>query len=487
MTARRRTKIIATLGPVSQTKEMLRRLVDEGVNVIRLNFSHGSHPEFAQQIANIRECEAAVGRPVAIMGDIQGPKMRVGKLAGNELVLVNDAECFVTAEPVEGGDKGGKIIIPVGYRDFVKDVSVGHTVLLDDGLIALRVIERLPTELRCRVINGGLLKPNKGINVPEAGFSARSITDKDYADILFCMEQGVDYIALSFVRTAQEVRHLKTFIESRGKNILVLAKIEKRDALTNLDEIIDASDGILVARGDLAVEIGNERVPVVQKKIVRKCNLRGKVVIIATQMLMSMVDNPRPTRAEASDVANAIVDGTDALMLSNETAVGKYPVETVRRMAAIARTTEETLYPFGKRVRDAVAPGAPGSTARGDFACVAAHLAASATHEIDVAAIVCLTRTGRTAMLLSDERPRAPIVALTADPSVQRWLALYWGVSPHLTDTLPDLPRLLTWATAALPAAGLAEPGDTVVSVLGGDTAPGATHSVRIATLGAEP
>jgi len=303
----RRSKIVCTLGPSVASREKLFELAKNGMNVARLNFSHGTHSEFAQQIDDLRSIEKELSRAIGIMVDVQGPKIRVGKLQGGQIQLQSGSEIIITTEAIEGGEVGGKTVISTGYKDFVKDVGVGKTVLLDDGLLSLKVTHREAHHLHARVIDGGILKENKGINVPEATFSTPSITEKDYDDILFAMEKNVDFIAMSFVRAAQEVRHLKRFIESRGKRIQVFAKIEKREALVNLDAIIDASDGILVARGDLAVEVGNERVPVLQKKIVRKCNLRGKTVIIATQMLMSMVDNPRPSRAEASDIANAII------------------------------------------------------------------------------------------------------------------------------------------------------------------------------------
>lgn len=338
----RRTKIVCTIGPAVTSKENLRKLALNGMDVARLNFSHGKHSDFEKTIQDLRSIEKEVNRPLGIMADIQGPKIRVTKLEKGSLDLKTGQEVWMTYDgQLEHPPKDSRPIIPTGYKDFVKDISPGFTILLDDGLIGLKVLDKKSYGLLCTVVDSGLLKENKGINVPQASFSAPSITEKDYEDILFCISQGIDFIAMSFVRTAQEVRHLREFIDSRGKKIQVLAKIEKQDALNNLEEIIEASDGVLVARGDLAVEVGNELVPVLQKKIVKLCNLKGKSVIIATQMLMSMVDNPRPTRAEASDVANAIIDGADALMLSNETAVGKYPFEAVKMMVRISEEIEE--------------------------------------------------------------------------------------------------------------------------------------------------
>ena len=483
VTGHKRTKILATLGPASARPEVLDAMIAAGLDAVRLNFSHGTHEAHAANFAMVRAAAARAGRPIAILQDLQGPKIRIGRVKDGGIDVPTGSTLTITTHEIEG-DAGR---VSTTYQPLPRDVRPGLRILLDEGRLCVEVREIHGEDVVCNVIDGGRLSSNKGLSVPGATLTAAAMTDKDREDARFGLELGVDLVALSFVRRASDVTDLRDLMTSLGRIVPIIAKIEKPQAIENLDEIVAVADGVMVARGDLGVEVSLEMIPAHQKHIIARANRAGKLVITATQMLESMTDNPIPTRAEVTDVANAILDGSDAVMLSGETAVGKYPVETVRRMAAIARTTEETLYPFGKRVRDAVAPGAPGATARGDFACVAAHLAAAATHEIDVAAIVCLTRTGRTAMLLSDERPRAPIVALTADPGVQRWLALYWGVSPHLTDTLPDLPRLLTWAAAALPAAGLAKAGDTVVSVLGGDTAPGATHSVRIATLGAEP
>jgi pyruvate kinase len=433
MAVLRRTKIVCTIGPAVQSKEMLRRLVQEGMDVARLNFSHGKYADFTQAIDDIRAIEAEVGRPIGIMGDIQGPKIRVTQLEGGQLELKPDQEVYVTSEPVIGGIRDGKTVIPVGYKDFVKDVSPGHTVLMDDGLLGLRVLERQGTALLCRVITGGILRNNKGINVPEASFSARSITEKDYGDILFCLEKGVDFIALSFVRSAQEVRHLKSFIESRGKRTMVLSKIEKRDAITNLDEIIDASDGILVARGDLGVEVGNERVPVLQKRIVRKSNLKGKVVIIATQMLMSMIDNPIPSRAEASDVANGIVDGTDALMLSNETTIGKYPIETVQMMSKIITEmeTEQGVQPILYNEWQLTPTGALAVALLQSAVRLAAVVAAKS--------LIVVTQSGRSAALVSKCRPKNRVFAITGAQDTYRQLSLNWGIEPLLMEDMEDL------------------------------------------------
>lgn len=429
----RRAKIIATVGPAISKLEKLTELAQAGVDVFRLNFSHGTYPEFAEVIGYIRQVERVVKRPIGILADIQGPKMRVGKLEGGEVFLETGHEIEIVTDPIVGGKKENRTIISIGYKEFVKDVGLGFTVLLDDGLLSLKVVDKQDNKLIAKVLNGGMLKQNKGVNVPEASFSARSITDKDYGDILFCLEQGVDYIALSFVRTAQEIRHLKSFIQSREKHCLVIAKVEKPDAINNIDEIIDTSDGILVARGDLAVEVGNERVPVLQKKIVRKCNLKGKTVIIATQMLMSMVDNPRPTRAEASDVANAVVDGADALMLSNETAVGHYPVDAVRMMDKIIWEMEQD------NIYDPILFNEWQLPPSGQLSIAILQSAVRLASVVNAKAMVVVTQSGRAATLVSKCRPKNNILAITGSLETYRQLALQWGVQPLYMEDMENL------------------------------------------------
>lgn len=430
----RRAKIICTVGPATSTPEKIEALARVGMDIVRLNFSHGNHADFSRIIGYVREMEPRLGKPIGIMADIQGPKIRVGKFQTGEIELINGKEALIVTESIVGGMEGEIAIIPTDYKEFIKDVQPGHTILLDDGLIELRAEERVPRGLRCRVTNGGILKPNKGISAPESSFSARSITEKDYDDILFCLERGVDFIAMSFVRTAQEVKHLKSFIQSRGKNILLLAKIEKREALANLDDIIDVSDGVLVARGDLAVEVGNERVPVLQKKIIKRANLRGKSVIIATQMLSSMIDNPRPTRAEASDVANAIVDGTDAVMLSNETAVGKFPIETVQMMVKIVEEMEAEPPTWGITAFNEWLLPPEGQTAMALLQS-AVRLASVVKSKL----FVVVTQSGQSALLTSKCRPANRLIAMTSSKDTYRQLSLKWGVEAVL---VPDLLKL---------------------------------------------
>jgi pyruvate kinase len=476
----RRTKIVGTVGPAVSSKEWLEKLIREGMDVVRLNFSHGNHNDFSRIISDIRELETKLGRPVGIMADIQGPKLRIGKLKNGEIELKDGAQALVTAENVVGevDPQTGIATIPTSYKDFVRDVAPGHLILLDDGLMTLKAIERTPKGLLCVVVDGGILKQNKGINAPEASFSARAITEKDYEDILFCVDRGVDFIALSFVRTAQEVRHLKNFIAERGKKILVISKIEKREALTNLDEIIDASDGILVARGDLAVEVGNERVPVLQKKIVRRCNLRGKSVIIATQMLMSMVDNPRPTRAEASDVANGIVDGTDALMLSNETAVGKYPVESVRMMKRIVEEMESEPFPQPILYNEWLLP------AEGQLAVALLQSAVRLASIVKAKLIVVVTQSGESALLTSKCRPNNRLLAITGNLETYRQLSMKWGVEGYYMEDMDSLMSQTSMFEAIgqrLLAMGLCNTGDKIVITAGfPKAAHGSTNTIKV-------
>ncbi|MCX6102274.1 MAG: pyruvate kinase [Proteobacteria bacterium] len=476
----RRTKIVGTVGPAVDSKEWLEKLIREGMDVVRLNFSHGNHSEFSRIISEIRTLEISLGRPIGIMADIQGPKLRIGKLLNGEIDLKVGAQALVTAENVVGSIDSvtGLATIPTSYKDFVRDVAPGHSILLDDGLMTLKAIERTDKGLLCVVIDGGILKQNKGINAPEASFSARAITEKDYEDILFCVERGVDFIALSFVRTAQEVRHLKSFIASRNKKILVISKIEKREALANLDEIIEASDGILVARGDLAVEVGNERVPVLQKKIVRRCNLLGKSVIIATQMLMSMVDNPRPTRAEASDVANAILDGADALMLSNETAVGKYPVESVHMMKRIIEEMESEPSTQAILYNEWLLPP------EGQLAIALLQSAVRLASIVKAKLIVVITQSGQSALLTSKCRPNNRLLAITGNLETYRQLSMKWGVEALFMEDMDSLMTQTSMFEAIgqrLLAMRLCNTGDKIVITAGlPKAAHGSTNTIKV-------
>lgn len=416
---KRKTKIIATLGPVSSSPEMVKKLILSGVDIFRLNFSHGENTQKQELITIIRQVSDKTGRQVGILADLQGPKIRTGKMAGDGMLLRKGQKVIITTADVLGADG----VIPTIYRSLPHDVQPGARILLDDGLMELKVTELDGEEVRCRVISGGLLKNNKGINLPGVKVSAPCLTEKDLIDLDFALAAGVDFIALSFVRTAKDIEELKDIIAARGSLTPVIAKIEKPEALLNFKEILRVTDAVMVARGDLGVEIEAEKVPIYQKKIIHACNQAGKPVITATQMLDSMIRHPRPTRAETSDVANAIVDGTDAIMLSAETASGDYPLEAVKTMVRIAHDVEKTAF---------VLKGEKPTGAGSGIAYAVAESSCNAAAALKANAIAVFTRSGGTAALISAFRPTTPIIAFTASAEIRRRLSLFWGV--HCTD-----------------------------------------------------
>ncbi len=470
----RRTKILATLGPVSARAEVLDAMIAAGLDAVRLNFSHGTPEWHREAVALARAASERAKRPLAVLGDLQGPKIRVGTVKGDRMELPDGSRLTITARKVEG--TGG--VVSTDYEDLPRDVKKGERILLDDGRIALDVEEVKGEDILCRVVNGGVLSSHKGINVPGAALRAPSLTEKDREDARLALELGMDYLALSFVRRARDVIDLRKWMESLGRSVPVVAKIEKPQAIDNLEEIVLVADGVMVARGDLGVEVSLEMIPAFQKRIIERANRAGKLVITATQMLESMTESPIPTRAEVTDVANAILNGTDVVMLSGETSIGKHPVEAVRRMASIAATTEDTLYSFSRP------GGGCGAPAAGDFTPVIACLAGHASREIDPRAIVVFTRSGRTARLLSFERPREPVVAFAVDESVVRRLALHWGIVPRRIAEMGSVAELLAAGERLLIAEGFAGPGDTVIFLLGSSTSPGATNSLKIARMG---
>ncbi|MDY3918619.1 MAG: pyruvate kinase [Candidatus Limivivens sp.] len=417
----KKTKIICTMGPNTNDRELLKNLILNGMDVARLNFSHGSHEEHAQRISLIKEVREELGIPVAILLDTKGPEIRTGNLADGQKVLLKKGQEFTLCTEETIGDETH---CSITYPELVEDVTEGDTILIDDGLIGLKVKRITETEILCIVENGGELGEKKGVNVPNVKVMLPDVTDRDWDDILFGIGQGIDFIAASFVRNAECIYEIKDFLASHnGEQIDVIAKIENAEGVENIDEIIDAADGIMVARGDLGVEIPADEVPYIQKRIIRKCNEKSKPVITATQMLDSMIRNPRPTRAEAGDVANAIYDGTDVIMLSGETAMGKYPVEAVKMMAKIAETTEAHLdlknqVKKNKNKRKKDISGAVG------FATV------STAMSMDAAAIITPTISGQTARLISHFRPTVPIYAISPRESSVRKMQLYWGVYP---------------------------------------------------------
>ena len=469
---RRRTKIVATLGPASSSPEMLERLLVAGVDLFRLNFSHGTLDDKALLISRIREVSAKLGKEVGILADLQGPKIRTGKMAGDGMLLQKGQEVVITTADVLGADG----VIPTIYTELPRDVTPGARILLDDGLLELKVLSIAGDEVRCQVVYGGLLKNNKGINLPGVKVSAPSLTEKDLADLDFCLWTDVDYLALSFVRTHEDVEQIKRIIYSAGKDIPVVAKIEKPEALRNFKKILKVTDAVMVARGDLGVEIQAEKVPLIQKKIIMACNQAGKPVITATQMLESMITNPRPTRAETSDVANAIIDGTDAVMLSGETASGAYPVAAVETMARIALDVE--LAGLGSS-HDAPAQLTPSiAQAVGEAACRAAA-------SLKAKAIAVFTHSGSTAALISRFRPPIPIVAFTNTAQIQRKLSLFWGVRTRSIQILETMEQQVALAEKMLLAAGLRK-GDIIIIIMGTPVeARGSTNLMKVHKLGA--
>ena len=477
----RRTKIVATVGPASRSPENLERLVVAGVNVFRLNFSHGTQEEHLAVIGSVREIAARLHRPIALLQDLSGPKIRTGKVSEG-VELVKGARLAITTDvSVEGNAE----LISTTYAALPRDVKPGDRVLLDDGNLELRVLGVAGERVECEVLDGGPLRSNKGMNLPGVALSTPALTEKDRRDRAFGIQHMVDFVALSFVRQAQDVVQAKELIASLGARTPVIAKIEKPQALDNLEAILAKADGVMVARGDLGVELGTEFVPIAQKRIIAAASAAGRVVITATQMLESMIENPRPTRAEASDVANAILDGTDAVMLSGESAVGKFPVETVETMARIADYTEEHGADAIRRRRsdgrlgDHAGPEAPGTPVTRSLTRVAASVA----EELGCKLIVAFTESGITARLLSLHRPRVPVVAITHEDRVYRQLALSWGVVPVKSEFVENTDDLLAAGEDRLKARGLVEKGDTILMLSGHSPAAAATNMLRVHTV----
>jgi pyruvate kinase len=464
-----RSKIVATVGPASREPAQLQGLIAAGADVLRLNFSHGTHDSHRAVIENGRTVARQMDRPLAILQDLCGPKIRVGDLARGEAVeLVDGARLAITSDATVVGDS---VRISTTYAALARDVRPGDRILLDDGNIELRVLGAASSEVECQVVHGGWLKPRKGMNLPGVALSTPALTDKDRADLAFGVREGVDYIALSFVRQAQDVLDARAAITALGADVPIIAKVEKPEAIDNLQAILDVADGVMVARGDLGVELPAEEVPTLQKRIIALANGAGKVVITATQMLESMIENPRPTRAEASDVANAILDGTDAVMLSAETATGRFPVEAVATMARIARYTEEQ---HGlSRASAAAGVGTPAARALARVA----HLVAE---ELGCRRIVVFTESGVTAQLVSAFRSRVPITAITPRQVTLRRLALWWGVEPLLTDEADTTDAMIHRGEQILRERDLVQSGDTLLMLAGQSRATGATNMLRV-------
>jgi len=463
----RRAKIVCTLGPATSTQDAIDALVEAGMDCARLNFSHGTHEGHARLAALVRRAASRAGRPLAILADLCGPKMRVGRFVEGEVELAAGSSFTLTTDQDIVGDVER---VSVSYEPLADDVHEGDRLLLDDGLLELRVTEVSGQDVRCKVVVGGTLSDHKGLNIPGAALSTPALTDKDKEDLAFAVDTlKVEYVALSFVRTADDVMQAQRL--ARGTPII--AKIEKPEAIDNLSEILDAADGAMVARGDLGVELGAEKVPLLQKRIIREVNSRSKIVITATQMLDSMIRNPSPTRAEAADVANAVLDGTDALMLSGETAVGRHPALAVRMMDRIVREVEDDWLITRETHTD------PTLEREWGFADAAAKAAAVISFALPVKALVVFTRDGRTANLISEYRPRAPIVALTQDSQIAARLALEWGVIPRVEVPPEALSETVRIATGLLLREGICKIGDAYAVVLGWPTTSG-TNTLKL-------
>jgi pyruvate kinase len=451
----RRAKIVCTLGPASREPTFIGNLIDEGMNVARINFSHGDPKDHEAAVASVRAEAEKRGRPVAVLQDLQGPKIRVGRFVEGQIELEPGAEFTLTTREVPGTVE----IASTTYKGLPRDVQPGDVLLLDDGLLSLDVIECDGTDVVTRVLVGGTLKNNKGINLPGVKVSAPALTDKDRRDLELGLKLGVDFVALSFVRSPDDVDEaVQLATLPSGRHIPIIAKIEKPEAIERLEEIVDRADGIMVARGDLGVEMGAEKVPLIQKRAIEMTNAKGKVVITATQMLESMIGNPRPTRAEASDVANAVLDGSDALMLSGETASGKYPLLAVRTMARIIEEIE-TSSRFKSRFDAATLDFATSANAIAKAAVVA-------SRQMGAKVIACVTESGGVARLVSEYRPEARLVAFTSQAEVFRRLALYWGVEPVQGTQAATFDELLVETERRLLAGKQAKPGDLVVLVV---------------------
>ncbi len=471
----RRTKIVATVGPACADAAGLKKLIENGVNVFRLNFSHGTLEQKAEWIETIRELSRSVKRAVSILGDLQGPKIRCGLMKDGGQILTAGQQVVVTTRDILG-ENG---LIPTIYRNLPQDVRPGDQILLDDGNLELKVVGNDAEDVRCEVVTGGLLKDRKGINLPGVNISVPALTAKDLDDLAFCIDQNLDWVALSFVRHADEMHDLKRRLYERKSPMGIIAKIEKPEAVENFTAILEASDGIMVARGDLGVEIQPERVPLIQKRIIHECNVRGKPVITATQMLESMINNPRPTRAETSDVANAILDGTDAVMLSAETASGDYPFEAVAVMDRVARDVEaDASLPRRSVLPEGGAEYRPQSEAIGQAACQIADT-------VGARAILAFTQTGGTAALVAKFRPRVPVLAVTPSQHVRRRLALYGGIFSMRVDIEGSTEAQILAVEAAVLAQGELKRGDTVVITMGSPiSAPGTTNLIKVHRLG---
>ncbi len=466
----RKTKLVCTIGPASSPSRVIEKMMQAGMNVARLNFSHGTREEHAEVIRTIRDFSAVLDIPVAILIDLPGPKPRTGRLKKKQVHIKEGDNLSLTSERVPGDEHR----ISVDFPAFFNDIKAGDFIFLNDGAIQLKVISTTNIEVKCKVVVGGLLSDNKGINVPGVRLNVPSVTSEDLKNLAFAVEQGVDFVAISFVRSVADVLEVKQILQEKRANIPLIAKIETHEGANDIDRIIAEVDGIMIARGDLGIEIPLKKVPIVQKEIIRKCNQAGKPVIVATQMLESMVGATRPTRAEVSDVANAIFDGTDAVMLSAETAVGKYPVRAVNTMASIITETEKVL-PYERILLEK----SEQVTAQTDDAI--SYAACHMSQRLGAACIVAYTSSGSTALRVSKYRPKVPILAITPSANTARRLMLSWGIEPHLATEPSNVDIMFQEAAQLALQNGIAKRGELVIITAGIPMGtPGSTNVVKV-------
>ena len=473
-----RARIVCTLGPATQTPAAIRALLDAGMSVARLNFSHGTHEEHAERYRLVREASDASGRAVGILADLQGPKIRLGTFARGPVTLATGAEFTITTGPAEGDARR----VSTTYEALARDVKPGDALLIDDGLVRLEVLASDGREVRCRVVEGGPVSDHKGLNLPGVEVSVPPLTPKDIDDLRFALSLRVDLVALSFVRAPEHADAARREMDALGARLPLIAKIEKPEAVERLDEVLAAFDGLMVARGDLGVEMAPEQVPLVQKRAIESARRRSKPVIVATQMLDSMIHHSRPTRAEASDVANAVLDGADALMLSGETSTGDFPVESVATMARIIAAAESGA-PRGPGPRRERRRSDEPATREEAIATAAAQVA----HDLHARALVAFTQTGSTARCLAGHRPDIPLLAFTTEPKVRSQLALSWGVETFIVPPVDHTDGMIAQVDRAMLELGRGTPGDVVVIVAGTPPgAPGSTNTLRVHRLGTQ-
>ncbi|HMB41327.1 MAG TPA: pyruvate kinase [Balneolaceae bacterium] len=475
LSSARRTKIVCTLGPSSNTLEGIEKLYRAGMNVVRINFSHGSHEDHKRTIGFVRKVAKKYRYSLPVLMDLQGPKIRVGQMKDGGQQLIEGQLVKITPDEVEGTSD----VIPIDYSGLVDDAREGNQILVDDGLLELRIIKKHERELTAKVVVGGMLKSRKGVNLPDIDISMPSLTQKDIEDLEFGLDIGVDYVAMSFVRSARDVQEVISRVRAKGSNAAIIAKIEKPEAVNVIDEIIEEADGIMVARGDLGIEIPSEQVPLVQKNIIERCRTAGKPVITATQMLDSMIVNPRATRAESSDVANAVMDGTDAVMLSGETAAGKYPAEAVQTMVKIIKSVESNsnsiYYSLKYRKPDWKEKQVIESLA---YSCV------TIADNVEAKAISTITHSGNTARRIAKFRPKVPIIAFTESQIVRRQLNLVWGVESVRIDEIFDTDLSVKMMEDYLVESGRVNAGDRVIIATGIPLAKrGRTNMIKVSTI----